>query len=257
MSAPATDRPDSALLAELATIVAAVRGGDWRSGEISGSSGQLDASANPLSGLGGAGLDWFTPFIAFLEEPLHQLRADPDQAASGAEGHTGAGQDIAASADGYRRSAAEETDSWTGESGDGYRQSSAQYADGLSALSQGSDAVGGAISGAAEVVAQVADIVVRLVAEAVGTIVPIMSQAVASAPATFGQSVVAAIPRCVQIAVDAGRQIAGKLAALLSSGENLLKLVEGAIAVMGLAKQVLSQISGSSTQSRPQLEGES
>ena len=37
----------------------------------------------------------------------------------------------------------------------------------------------------------------------------------------------AAIPQCVQIAVECGGQIAAKLGELLTSGENLVKLVEG------------------------------
>ena len=65
-----------------------------------------------------------------------------------------------------------------------------------------------------------------------------MTEAIAAAPATFGQSIAVAIPQCVQIAVDYGAQIAGKLAALLASGENLIKLIDGALGVLKIVKQV-------------------
>jgi len=68
-----------------------------------------------------------------------------------------------------------------------------------------------------EAAAHVIDIVTQLVIEAVGKIVPIMSQAMARAAATFGQSIVEAIPVCVQIAVEHGQKILAELAVLLSS----------------------------------------
>ena len=220
----------SALLAELATITDAVRDGSWRSGEISSESpNQLGSTENPMSALGGAGLDWMMQFVSFLEEPLHQLRGNPDPMSSGATGFSDAGQDVASTADTYRQSTTTDTDGWSGEAADGYRESGDQYADGISALGESSSTVASAITGAAEVVGQVVGAVTGLVAEAVG------------------QSIAAAIPQCVQIAVDCAQRIAAQLAALLSSGENLLKLVDGAIAVMGMAKQVLSQISTQGT----------
>ncbi|GAA4428940.1 WXG100 family type VII secretion target [Actinokineospora soli] len=239
---------ETALLAEVAAIAAAVRDGSWRSGEISSDApDQLGSTENPMSGLSSSGLDWMTQFVSFLEEPLNELRGNPDPMSSGATGYSDAGTDVSGTADDYRKSTETDTDGWTGDAASGYRQSGSQYADGLSALGEGSSTVAGAISGAAEVVGQVVGIVTGLVAEAIGRIVPIMTQAVAAAPVTFGQSIAAAIPQCVQIAVDYGQRIAGQLAALLSSGENLLKLVEGALAVMDVAKQVLSAISSQGT----------
>ena len=56
------------------------------------------------------------------------------------------------------------------------------------------------------------------------------------------QSIAAAIPQCVQIAVDYAGQIAGKLAALLSSGENLMKLIDGALGILKIVKQLMTFI---------------
>ncbi|UVS78767.1 hypothetical protein Actkin_02503 [Actinokineospora sp. UTMC 2448] len=249
MSTAAADHPLQSALTELAAIANSVRGKGWLDGEISGD-GSLEAlgsSASPLSGLDSAGLGWLTSFVSFLEEPLHHLRGNPDSLSSGAQGFEGAGTEITAAADTYRQSTTKDTEDWSGQAASGYREAGARFADGVGALGEGSGTVASAISGAAEVVAQVVGIVSGLVAEAVGRMAPIMSQAVAAAPVTFGQSIVAAIPQCVQIAVDYGQRIAGKLAALLSSGENLLKLIDGALAVMDLVKQVLSQISSQST----------
>ncbi|MCT2582347.1 WXG100 family type VII secretion target [Actinophytocola gossypii] len=252
----AKEQPTTAeLLVELRLTTDAVRGKAWLSGEITGSTATLSAlgsTENPLTGLSGAGLDWLMPMVSFLEEPLNQLRGNPDPVAAGADGFDGAGRDTATVADDYRRSTTEETDEWAGEAADGYRAAGAQQADGLAALGEASTTVASAVAGAGEVVAQVVDIVTRLVAEAVGKIVPIMTQAVAAAPATFGQSIVAAIPQCVGIAVDYGQRILGKLAALLASGDNLLKLVDAALAVLDLVKQVLTPIGQQSTQPEQQ-----
>jgi hypothetical protein len=84
-----------------------------------------------------------------------------------------------------------------------------------------------------------------------------MTQAIAEAPPTFGQSIAVAIPQCVQIAVDYAGQIAGKMAALLSSGENLIKLIDGALGALKIVKEVMSFIGkqsqgGSPTPSVPQ-----
>ncbi len=247
---PREEKPRE-LLIELTVTTDAVRTKSWRSDEISGSGASLDligATGSPLSALDGAGLGWLTPFVSFLEEPLNQLRGDPSPVTSGAQGLDSAGKDVTAAADTYRHSTSTETDDWSGDAASGYREAGSQYADGLAALGESSATVASALSGAGEVVAQVVEIVTGLVAEAVGKIVPIMTEAVAAAPMTFGQSIAAAIPQCVQIAVDAGQQILGKLAALMASGQNLLKLVEGAVAVMGIVKQVLSRISQQSTQ---------
>lgn len=70
-----------------------------------------------------------------------------------------------------------------------------------------------------------------------------MTQAVARAGETFGQSVVEAIPPCVGIAVEYALRIAAKLAALVASGDNLMKLVQGGMAVVDLIRTALSGIS--------------
>jgi uncharacterized protein YukE len=244
------DRPTRELLIEITVTTDAVRNRSWQSGEISGSNASLDnlgSTANPLSELAGSGLGWVKPLVSFLEEPLNQLRGDPSPVSSGAQGYGDAGQKVAATADSYRQSTTKETDEWSGQAASGYQKSGSEYADGLAALGESSSTVASAISGAGEVVAQVVDIVTRLVAEAIGKIIPIMTKAVAEAPATFGASIAAAIPQCVQIAVDYGQQILGKLAALLSSGENLLKLVTGAVTVMQMVTTALSGISGRAT----------
>lgn len=242
------------LLVEITVTTDAVRKKTWVSGDISGDgTGDgaplelVGSTTSPMSGLDSAGLGWLTPFISFLEEPLNQLRGNPGPVESGSGEYDRAGQDVTAAADTYRKSTVKETEDWSGGAGEGYRETGSQYADGLTALGEGSSTVASALTGAGEVVAQVVQIVTGIVAEAVGKIVPIMTEAVAQAAVTFGASIAAAIPQCVQIAVEAGGQIAGKLAALLSSGQNLLKLVDGAIAVMQIAKQVLSAISSQST----------
>lgn len=239
------------LLVEITVTTDAVRKKTWVSGDISGDgTGDgaplelVGSTTSPLSGLDSAGLGWVLPLISFLEEPLAQLRGDPEPVASGAQEFDRAGQDVTAAADTYRKAATKETEDWSGDAGSGYRDAGSQFADGLTALGESSTTVASALTGAGEVVAQVVQIVTGIVADAVGRIVPIMTEAVAQAPVTFGASIAAAIPQCVQIAVDAGQQIAGKLAALLASGENLLKLVDGALAVMRIVKQVLSKISG-------------
>jgi uncharacterized protein YukE len=244
------DRPTRELLVEITVTTDAVRDKSWQSGEITGSNASLDtlgSTANPLTELAGSGLGWLTPLVSFLEEPLNQLRGDPSPVSSGAQGCGDAGRDVTSTADSLRQSSTKETDEWSGQAASGYQKSSSEYADGLAALGESATTVATAIAGAGEVVAQVVDIVTRLVAEAIGKIIPIMTKAVAEAPATFGASIAAAIPQCVQIAVDYGQQILGKLAALVSSGENLLKLVTGAVAVMQLVTTALSGISGKST----------
>ena len=62
----------------------------------------------------------------------------------------------------------------------------------------------------------------------------------------------------MQVAVDCGGQIAAKLGELLASGENLIKLVEGAQAVLKIVKQALSvigeQAQGSNSAQSPSVE---
>ncbi|ALG08636.1 WXG100 family type VII secretion target [Kibdelosporangium phytohabitans] len=252
----ASTRPDTAqLLAELTAAAAAVRGNSWLADGLGRSStavGLLGTSSSPLSALSGAGLGWFTPYVSFLAEPFNQLRGNPGSVSSGAQDFQDAGQRVSSLASSYRDSTGSQTGTWTGSSASAYRDAGSQHADGISALGQAGTTVAGAIAAAGEVVGQVIEVITQLATEAIGQIVPIMTQAVAAAPSTFGQSIVAAIPQCVQIAVDCGQKILGKLAALLASGQNLLKLVQGALAVVNVVKQVISQISQQSDQGTQQ-----
>lgn len=236
----------NALLAELRIAGNAVGSKEWLSAELAGepavSIGALGSTASPLSGLDSAGVGFLTPMISFLEEPLNQLRGDPDAVSSGAGEFDGAGQAAAGVGEEYRSAAGRETSEWDGDAAAGYQQTGMELADGILSIAETSLTSAKAMIGAGEVVAQVIDVVTRLVTEAVGKIVPIMTEAIAAAPATFGQSIAAAIPQCVQIAVDCGVQLAGKLAALLSSGENLIKLIDGALGVLKIVKQVLTVI---------------
>nr|WP_052478693.1 hypothetical protein [Kibdelosporangium sp. MJ126-NF4]CEL20037.1 hypothetical protein [Kibdelosporangium sp. MJ126-NF4]CTQ97261.1 hypothetical protein [Kibdelosporangium sp. MJ126-NF4] len=252
MTAMSPARPNTAeLLAELTAAAAAVSGNSWLAaglGRSSAAVGMLGSSSSPLSALSGSGLGWFTPYVSFLEEPLGQLRGNPGSVSSGAQDFQDAGQSVSSLASSYRESTGSQTGSWSGSSASAYRDAGSQHADGVAALGQASSTVASAISAAGEVVGQAIEAITQLVTEAVGKIIPIMSQAVASAPPTFGQSIVAAIPQCVQIAVDCGQKILAKMMALLTSGQNLLKLVKGALAVVDVVKKVLSQISKQSTQ---------
>jgi uncharacterized protein YukE len=244
---PPTDEqaPDAvrinALLAELRVTGKAVDNREWLSAELAGepavSLDALGSTASPLSALDGAGVGFLTPMISFLEEPLHQLRGDPDSVSSGAGEFDGAGQSAAAVGEEYRSAAGRETSEWSGESASSYQQTGTDLADGILSIAETSLTSAKAMIGAGEVVAQVIDVVTRLVTEAVGKIVPIMTEAIAAAPATFGQSIAVAIPQCVQIAVDCGVQLAAKLGALLSSGENLIKLIDGALGVLAIVKE--------------------
>ncbi|MDQ3790130.1 MAG: WXG100 family type VII secretion target, partial [Actinomycetota bacterium] len=209
--------------------------------------GLLEATLNPLSGLAAAGLGWFMPLVSFLGDGLTQLQGgNSASVSSGSQDFGAAGQDIAGVADAYRASANTQTSGWSGAAATEYRDAAAQHADGIEGLGQGSTTVASAIIGAGQVVAQAIAEVTELIAEAVAQIVPIMTQAVARAGETFGQSVVEAIPPCVGIAVEYALRIAAKLAALVASGNNLMKLVQGGMAVVDLINQALSGISGRS-----------
>jgi uncharacterized protein YukE len=249
----------NALLAKLRLHHDSVQNKSWVSAEIAGdppaSLDTLGSTRKPLSALDSAGIGFLTPMISFIEEPLEQLRGNPDAVSSGSGEFDGAGRGATSVAEEYRSSAGTQTSEWSGQAAADYQQTGTELIDGILSIAETSLTQAKALMGAGEVVAQVVDTVTRLVTEAVGKIVPIMSEAIAAAPATFGQSIAAAIPQCVQIAVDYGGQIATKLAGLLSSGENLMKLVEGALGVLKIVKEVLSVIGeqsqgGSSTASQ-------
>jgi uncharacterized protein YukE len=242
-----TDTNTAQLVVDLRATDDAVRAKGWVApglGVPGAPLGLLGSTLNPLSGLAAAGLGWFMPLVSFLGEGLTQLQGgNGASVTSGARDFGDAGQDIAGVADSYRQSTSAQTSSWSGAAASQYRDAGAQHADGVAGLGQASTTTGSAIIGAGQVVAQAIAEVTELIAEAVSQIVPIMTQAIARAPETFGQSVVEAIPPCVGIAVEYALRIAAKLAALVASGQNLLKLVQGAMAVVDLIKQALSGIS--------------
>jgi hypothetical protein len=182
--------------------------------------------------------------ISFLEEPLSRLKGDPDGVGRSAGEFEQASKAATSLAQDYRDKAGSETSGWSGQSATDYAKTGRELVDGVLSVAETALTNATALIKAGQVVAQVVAEVTRLITEAVGKIVPIMTQAIAAAPATFGQSIAAAIPQCVQIAVDCGVQIAAKLGELLASGENLIKLVEGAQAVLEIVKQALSAIGG-------------
>lgn len=242
-----TDANTAKLVVDLKATDDAVRANGWVApglGVPGAPLGLLGSTLNPLTGLAAAGLGWFMPLVSFLGEPLTQLQGgNGASVTSGAQDFGAAARDIAGVADTYRTSTSAQTSGWSGAAAAEYRDAAAQHAGGIEGLGQASTAVGSAIIGAGQVVAQAIAEVTELIAEAVAQIVPIMTQAVARAGETFGQSIVEAIPPCVGIAVEYALRIAAKLAALVASGDNLLKLVQGGMAVVDLIQQALSGIS--------------
>jgi len=249
-----TDETNTAqLVVDLQGTDDAVRANGWVApglGMPGAPMGLLGATLNPLGGLAAAGLGWFMPMVSFLGEGLTQLQGgNSASVASGSQDFGAAGQEIADVAGEYRASTSAQTSEWSGEAASRYRDTAAQHADGVAGLGEASNTVGSSIIGAGQVVAQCIAEVTELIAEAVSQIVPIMTQAVARAGETFGQSVVEAIPPCVGIAVEYALRIAAKLAALMASGDNLMKLVQGAMGVVGLIQQAMQGISQQSVRS--------
>ncbi|WP_020672386.1 hypothetical protein [Amycolatopsis nigrescens] len=236
----------SALLDELRATGNSVANKEWLSGELAGeppaSLDALGSNTKPLSALDSAGAGFLTPMISFLEEPLNQLRGNPESVSSGAGEFDGAAKGATSVAEEYKSTAAGETSKWSGGAAENYAKTGTELADGILSIAETSLTSAKSMIGAGEVVAQVVDIVTRLIGEAMAKIVPIITQAIAAAPATFGQSLAVAIPQCVQIATEYGAQIAAKLGALLSSGQNLIKLIDGALGVLKIVKQVMTVI---------------
>lgn len=236
----------NALLNELRTATTAITNDEWLSSDLAGTPkaamSELGSNGKPLQALDSAGVGFLTPMISFLEEPLNQLRGNPDGVQQGAGEFENAGKAATTLAGDYRDKAASETSGWSGQSATDYAKTGKELVDGVLSVAETALTNATAMIKAGQVVAQVVAEVTRLITEAIGKIVPIMTQAIAAAPATFGQSIAVAIPQCVQIAVDCGVQIAAKLGELLASGENLIKLVEGAQAVLKVVKQALSVI---------------
>jgi len=247
-----TDTNTAQLVVDLQATDDAVRANGWVApglGVPGAPLGLLGSTLNPLGGLAAAGLSWFMPLVSFLGDGLTQLQGgNGASVTSGSQDFGDAGQDIAGVAGSYRASAGTQTTEWSGAAASDYRDAAAQHADGIEGLGEASNMTGSAIIGAGQVVAQAIAEVTELIAEAVSEIVPIMTQAIARAGETFGQSVVEAIPPCVGIAVTYALRIAAKLAALVASGDNLMKLVQGGMGVVDLIKTALSSISQQSIQ---------
>lgn len=236
----------STSLAELRLAQDAVGNKDWLSAELLGepvvSLDMLGSTASPLSALSSAGCDFLTPMISFLEEPLGQLRGEPDSVSGPSAEHDGAAQEALAVGDEYASSVDKETSEWSGSSKTNYLETAQKLTEGIKTIGETAATNAKAIMAAGEVVAQVVDIVTRLITECVGKIVPIMTEAIAAAPATFGASIAKAIPECVAIAVDYGSQILGKVGALVASGENLVTLLEGAVGVLDVVNEGMKVI---------------
>jgi hypothetical protein len=250
-----TDTNTAQMVADLTSTNGTVVSNSWVSPELGGSGGSLDllgSTADPLSGLASAGLGWFTPLVSFLSDGLSQLQGgNAASVTSGSQDFGTGGQNLTDLAGSFGNSVNTQTSSWTGAAATDYRNTGAQAANGVAGLGAASTTTGSAIIGAGQVVAQAISDITELIGEAVAQIVPILTQAVARASQTFGESVVEAIPPCVGIAVEYALRIASKLAALLASGQNLLKLVQGALGVVDLIQQALSSISQQSTQPTP------
>ncbi|WP_394618133.1 hypothetical protein JNUCC0626_03235 [Lentzea sp. JNUCC 0626] len=236
----------AALLTELRTTTNAITTDQWLSADLAATPrapmSELGTTGKPLQALDSAGVGFLTSMISFLEEPLDQLSGNPGNVQQGAGEFQSAGKAATTLAEEYGAKKGEDTDSWSGASAEEYAKTGKELVDGVLSVAETALTNASALIKAGEVVAQVVAEVTRLITEAVGKIVPIMTQALATAAATFGQSVAMAIPQCVQIAVECGGRIAAKLGELLASGENLIKLVEGAQAVLKIVKQALSVI---------------
>lgn len=245
-------KPDAgrinALLGQLRDTTSAVTNKSWVSPEIAGdqqSSSSMDAlgsTGSPLSTLDSSGMGFLTPMVSFLDEPLGQLRGNPGSVSSSAGEFDGAAKDAQGVAGEYKSTAGSQTSQWSGQAKTDYTKTGTELIDGILSIAETSLTSAKSMIGAGEVISQVVTTVTQLIGEAVGKIVPIMSKAIAEAPATFGQSIAAAIPQCVGIATDYAGRIAGKLGALLSSGENLMKLIDGALGVVKIVKEVMSVI---------------
>ncbi len=212
---------------ELTVVVDAVREKTWLADGIRADRTPPADATVPLSGMDVAGLGWLTPFVSFLAEPLNQLCGNPAPVTEAALEFERAAADVAAAAATYRRVTADPH---------------VAFADGLDVLAGSSTVIASALTGVADAAARVVRAVTWIVAEAVVAIVPVMATALARASATLGQSVAAAIPRCVAIAVAAARRTADRLTALLASGQDLLELVGAAMAVTRTARQVFEEI---------------
>ncbi|WP_157357287.1 hypothetical protein [Amycolatopsis nigrescens] len=227
MTSPTT-APITQLLADLEATTTAVQNNDWVTAGLYGATAAADvlgAGPDPLSALTTAGFGWMTDFVSFLTAPLETLLGEPGAVSSSSGSLQSTGQNVSELAGSYQQSSGTETPNWSGTAASGYQNTSGELADELRAIGKASAGVSSAMAGASDVIGKAQQIITQLVGEAAGKITPIMTQAMATAPATGGASVAAAVPQCVAIAVQYGQQIAEKMGALLSSSQNLAKLV--------------------------------
>ncbi|WP_179957088.1 hypothetical protein [Amycolatopsis anabasis] len=236
------------LLGDVETTLTAVQSNDWVTAGLSGATSALDllgsGGGDPLSGIASAGFGFLADLVSFLAEPLNTLAGNPGAVTSNADGLQGAGQGISSHADSYQQAAGKETPGWSGGAASSYQGTAKELAGELRAMSKASTAVSSAMSGAADVVAKAQQIITQYVTEASGKINMIMTQALAAAQATFGASVAAAIPQAVQVATEYGGKIAEKMGALLSSSQNLVKLLLAVVKSLKAINQAITQTTG-------------
>ncbi|QWF80952.1 WXG100 family type VII secretion target [Amycolatopsis sp. CA-230715] len=247
-SGQASDQVDiTQTLGDLDSTLTAVQSEDWVTAGLSGATTAADllgSGSDPLSGIVNAGFGWLTGLVDFLAAPLKTLAGDPSSMSSSAQDLHGTGKSLSSHADSYQQAATKETGNWSGEAASGYQNTSGKLADQLRAISKASAGVSSAMSGANKVVGQAQQIVTQLVGEASGEINTIMLQAMAAAQVTGGASVAAAIPQCVQVATRYGGQIAEKMGALLSSGQNLTTLLLGVVKALEVVDQAITKTTG-------------
>lgn len=235
----------SQLLSDLTSTVGAIRNQDWMTAGMDAGGTSLDALGavtSPLSAIAGAGFGFVLPLVSFLDEPLHQLEGDPGSVTSGSQGMESAGRSVGSLADSYQQAAGTQTSGWSGDAADGYQDLGNTMTAGISAIGQAGTAVASAATGAGAAVSQTTQQVSQLISEVAGKIITTLTQAFASAQATFGASIVAAIPRVVQTAVQYGQQILGTMRTLLSSSQNLAGLVQSVLKAVDAVDQVLQQL---------------
>jgi hypothetical protein len=253
-----TNTNTAQLVADLSATNDEVRGMGWVApglGVPGSPLGLLTSTLNPLATLVTSGLGWFAPMVSFLGEPLTQLQGGNSASiSSGSQSFDEAGKNLDGVAGALKGAISAETTGWSGTAASDYRATATQQADGVSGLGQASTTTGSAIIGAGQVVAQAIAEVTEIISEAVAEIVPIMTQAMArqGPPPADPGAVAEAIPPCVGIAAAAAARCAAKLAALIASGDNLMKLVQGAMGIVDLIKSALSSISQQSV--RPDAE---
>jgi len=128
------------LLGQLRIAKNAVDNKEWLSPELSGGQpGSVDAvssTGSPLSTLGSSGMDFLTPMVSFLDEPLDQLRGDPSSVTSGATEFDSAGQNASALAEEYRSTSDGQASEWSGQSATDYLSKGTEMADGILSIAE-------------------------------------------------------------------------------------------------------------------------